>query len=111
MECKTSIEPELWYSWKRAHPEEYKIIKDYVLQRFSFVTVEYKGQTCTNLLIPRLYFTYGEMTHFLARYRHLRDYEYIKYKEHDHYEGGTFITIDIDFEAVSMQELCDYVWL
>jgi hypothetical protein len=111
VEYKTAVEPQEWYSWKRSHPQEYKIIKAYVLQRFPVVTVEYEGQTHTNLLIPRLYFTFGEMLGFLTTYRHLQDYEHIHYTELPHYKGGTYVQIGIDFKAVSITEMCDYLWL
>ena len=110
MDYTTSVEPREWYSWKRAHPKEYKVIEEYIFDRFSFVTLDYEGQTYTNLLIPRLFFTYGEMLGFLSRYHHLREYEHIRYSEYPYYKGGTQVRISIDFKAIAQQETCDYMW-
>ena len=57
MEYKSILEPHEWYGWKRKHPDEYMIIKAYLLKRFPFCTEEYDGTTYTNLLIPRRFFT------------------------------------------------------
>ena len=111
MEYKTNVEPHEWYSWKRAHPREYKVIEEYIFQRFTFVTIDYKGQTVTNLLIPRLFFTWAEMLRFLARFRHLREYQHIRYTERTCFEGKKYLAYDFDDDAVAWEKRCDYVWL
>lgn len=110
MEYKTALDPDEWYSWKRTHPEQYKIIKQYILSKFPFVTVEYKGTIHTNLLIPRLYFTFGEMLGFLSKHHHLKTYVHIHYNERKHYKGGTYTRIAIDHDAVPITLMCDYMW-
>ena len=96
MEYKSILEPHEWYGWKREHPDEYKIIKTYLLKRFPFCTEEHEGTTYTNLLISRRFFNFGEMFGFLSTYHYLGKYKHISYSKRPHYRGGTCTTIHID---------------
>lgn len=108
---KTTLTSEEWYGFKRTQPEEYRIIKNYIRDANWYPPIRYGGIQFVELVIPRRWFTFGQMLGFLSKHRHLGEYEFIDYEERPHYKGGTYTTIGIDYEAVPMNVMCDYMWL